>query len=59
MQTKFLCISVLRVASGPRVKLACFKSAFTPPVVYASGRSNAVVLVLLLLFVLFFFLYVL
>ena len=29
----FLCISVLRVASGPRVKLAGCKSALNPPVV--------------------------
>ena len=27
----FLCISVLRVASGPRVKLASCKNALTPP----------------------------
>ena len=27
MRTEFLCISVLRVASGPRVKLASCKSA--------------------------------
>ena len=27
MRTEFLCISVLRVASGPRVKLASWKSA--------------------------------
>ena len=31
MQTEFLCISVLRVALGPRVKLASCKSALTPP----------------------------
>ena len=33
MRTEFLCISVLRVASGPRVKLASCKSAFNlhPP----------------------------
>ena len=30
MRTEFLCISVLRVASGPRLKLADCKSAFTP-----------------------------
>ena len=30
MQTQFLCISVLRVASGPRVKLASCKSALNP-----------------------------
>ena len=31
MRTNFLCISVLSVASGPRVKLASCKSALTPP----------------------------
>ena len=31
MRTEFLCISVLRVASGSRVKLASCKSALTPP----------------------------
>ena len=31
MRTEFLCISVLRVASGPRVKLASCRSALTPP----------------------------
>ena len=31
MRTEFLCISVLRVALGPRVKLASCKSALTPP----------------------------
>ena len=31
MRIKCLCISVLRVASGPRVKLASCKSALTPP----------------------------
>ena len=30
-RTEFLCISVLRVASGPRVMLAGCKSALTPP----------------------------
>ena len=50
MRTEFLCISVLRVASGPRVKLASCKSALNPPVVYSTGRSKAVVLVLVLLF---------
>ena len=57
MRTKFLCISVLRVASGPRVKLASCKSALTTPppsVVYSTDRSKAMVLVLYLLFVLFF-----
>ena len=31
MRTEFLCISVLRVALGPRVKLANCKSALNPP----------------------------
>ena len=51
MRTEFLCISVLRVASGPRVKLASCKSALKPPVVYSTDRSKAVVPVLVLLFV--------
>ena len=33
MRTEFLCISVLRVASGHRVKLAGHKSALNTPVV--------------------------
>ena len=32
MRTEFLCISVLRVASGPRVKLVTCKSALNPAV---------------------------
>ena len=59
MRTVFLCVSVLRVASGPRVKLARCKSALNPPVVFSTDRSKAVVLVLFLLFVALFFLYVL
>ena len=55
MRTEFLCISVLRVASGPRVKLASCKSALNPPVVYSTGRSKAVVQVLVLLFVALWF----
>ena len=62
MRTEFLCISVLRVASGPRVKLASCKSALTPhptpppaprapPVVCSTDRSKAVFPVLVLLFV--------
>ena len=47
MRTEFLCISVLRVASGPRVKLASCKSALNPPVVCSTDRSKAVVPVLL------------
>ena len=59
MRTEFLCISVLRVASGPRVKLASCKSALTPPppppVVCSTDRSQAVVPVLVLLFVALWF----
>ena len=55
MRTEFLCISVLRVASGPRVKLAGCKSALNPPVVYSADRSGAVVPVLVLLFVALWF----
>ena len=51
MRTEFLCVSVLRVASGPRVKLASCKSALNPPVVFSTDRSKAVVPVLVLLFV--------
>ena len=51
MRTEFLCISVLGVASGSRVKLASCKSTLNPPVVYSIDRSKAVVPVLLLLFV--------
>ena len=51
MRTGFLYISVLRVASGPRVKLASCKSALNPPVVYSTDRSKAVVPVLVLLFI--------
>ena len=57
MRTEFfLCISVLREASGPRVKLVSCKSALYPPshppfpVVYSTDRSKAVVPVLVLLF---------
>ena len=62
MRTEFLCISVLRVASGPRVKLASCKSALIPPpppphppVVCSTDRSKAVVPVLVLLFVALWF----
>ena len=41
----------LRVALGPRVKLASSKSALNPPVVYSTEHSKGVVLVLVLLFV--------
>ena len=56
MRTEF--ISVLRIASGPRVKLASCKSALTPPlprVVCSTDRSKAVVPVLILLFVALWF----
>ena len=55
MRSEFLCISISRVASGPRVKLASCKSALNPPVVYSTDRSKAVVLVLVLLFVALWF----
>ena len=54
MLTEFLCISGLRVASGPRVKLASCKNTLTPPpppMVYSTDRSKAVVPVLVLPFV--------
>ena len=38
MRTEFLCISVLRVASGLRVKLASCKSAFKPSSSWCLGR---------------------
>ena len=44
MRTEF---SVLRVASGPRVKLASCKNALNPSVVYSIDRSKAMVPVLL------------
>ena len=55
MRTEFLCVPVLRVASGPRVTLASCKSALNPPVVYSADRSKAVVPVLVLLFVALWF----
>ena len=55
MRAEFLCISVLRVASGPRIKLASCTSAFNPPVVYSTDLSKAVVPVLVLLFVALWF----
>ena len=39
MRTEYLCIYVLRVASGPRVKLASCKSALNPPVVLSAFRT--------------------
>ena len=55
MRTEFLCISVLRVASGHRVKLASCKSALNPAVVYSTDGSKAMVPVLVLLFVALWF----
>ena len=55
MRIAFLCVFVLRVASGPRVKLASCKSAFNPLVVYSTDRSKAVVPVLVLIFVALWF----
>ena len=54
-EPNFLCISVLRVASGLRVKLASCKSALNPLVVYSADRSKGVVPVLVLLFVALWF----
>ena len=51
----YIYISVLRVASGPRVKLASCKSALNPLVVYSTDRSKAVVPALVLLFVALWF----
>ena len=55
MRTEFLCIYVLRVASGPRVKLSSCKSTLNPPVVCSTDRSKAVVPVLVLLLVALWF----
>ena len=55
MRTEFLFISVLRVASGPRVMLASYKSALNRPVVYFTDRSKAVVPVLVFVFVALWF----
>ena len=43
MRTELLCISVLRVASGPRVNLASCNKPLNPPVVYSTDRSKSVV----------------
>ena len=55
MRAGVLCVSVLRVASGPRVKLVSCKSALNPTVVYSADRSGAVVPMLVLLFVALWF----
>ena len=51
MRNEFLCISVLKIGLGPRVKLASCESALNSPVVYSTDRSKAMVPVLVLLFV--------
>ena len=50
MRTEFLCISVLKITVGPRVKLASCKCALNSTVVNFTDRSKAVVPVLVLLF---------
>ena len=55
MRTEFLCIYVLREASGPRVKLASYKSTLNPPMVCSTDRSKVVIPVLVLLFVALWF----
>ena len=55
MRTEFLCISVLRVASGPMVKLVSCKSALNPPLVCSTDHSKAVVPVIVFLFVALWF----
>ena len=52
MRSRFLCVSVLGVASGPRVGLAGCGGALGPPVVCSAGRSKAVVPMLVLLLLL-------
>ena len=55
MRTEFLCISVLGVASGPKVNLASCGGALSPPMVYSTDCSKAVVPLLVLLFVALWF----
>ena len=50
-----LCISVLRVTSGPRLQLVSCKSALNPPLIYSTDSSKAVVPVLVLFFVALWF----
>ena len=48
-EPNILCIFVLRITSGPRMKFVDSKGGLTPPpVLYAADRSKAVVLVLFL-----------
>ena len=53
MRTEFLCISVLRVASGPRVKLASCKSALNPTVVCSTDGGGPGVTLTLCCFVVY------
>ena len=62
MRTEILCIYVLRVVSGPRVKLASCKSALNlphpsppTPAVYSTDQPKTVIPVLVLLFVALWF----
>ena len=55
MRTEFLCVSLSRVASEPRVKLASCKSALNRTVAHSTDRSKAVVPVIVLLFVVLWF----
>ena len=55
MRIEFLYVSVLRVASRSRVKLASCKNALNPSVVYSTDCSKAVVPVLVLLLVALWF----
>ena len=55
MRTECLCISVLSVASGLRVKLAGRKSALNSAVVYSTDRTKAVVQMSVILFVALWF----
>ena len=55
MRTEFLCISGLRVASGPRVKLASCKNALNPAVFFSSDRSKVALPVFVLFFVVLWF----
>ena len=55
VRAEFLCIYVLRVASGPGVRLAGCRGALDPPVVCSTDHSGAVVPVLVLLLVALWF----
>ena len=54
-EPNFYVFLLLRVVSGPSLKLASCKSALNPPLVYSIDRSKAVVPVLFLLFVALWF----